>query len=113
MSRDEATLLDIAQAARLILAFKLNMDKAAFLSDIKTQSAILHQLLIMGEAVKRLSQDFRVHHTEIPWGLIAGMRDKLIHAYDIVDLGEVWKTVDKDVADLLSSLESLLPKQDG
>jgi uncharacterized protein with HEPN domain len=47
MSRDEATLLDIAQAARLILEFKQNMDKAAFLSDIKTQSAILHQLLVM------------------------------------------------------------------
>jgi uncharacterized protein with HEPN domain len=39
------------------------------------------------------------------------MRDKLIHAYDIVDLDEVWKTVDKDVSDLLSLLEPLLPKQ--
>jgi len=113
MSRDEATLLDIAQAARLILAFKENMDKAAFLSDVKTQSAILHQLLVMGEAVKRLSQDLRAFHTQIPWGLIAGMRDKLIHAYDIVDMAEVWKTVDKDVSNLLSLLEPLLPKQDG
>ena len=48
MSRDETTLLDIAQAARLILAFKQGMDKEAFLRDLKTQSAILHQLLIMG-----------------------------------------------------------------
>ena len=44
MSRDETTLLDIAQAARLILAFKQGMDKDAFLRDLKTQSAILHQL---------------------------------------------------------------------
>ena len=43
MPRDEATLLDIATAARLILQFKDGMDKAAFLDDIKTQSSVLHQ----------------------------------------------------------------------
>jgi uncharacterized protein with HEPN domain len=62
--------------------------------------------------VKRLSQDLRARHTEIPWGPIAGMRDKLIHAYDIVDMDEVWKTVDKDVSALLSLLGPLLPNQD-
>ena len=50
-------------------------------------------------------------HPEIPWTLIAGMRDKLIHGYDIVDLDEVWKTANADVPDLLSLLELLLPKQ--
>jgi len=86
------------------------MDKAAFLQDIKTQSAVLHQLMVMGEAVKRLSQDFRSHHPEIPWALVAGMRDKLIHGYDIVDLHEVWRTADVvDVPGLLSLLEPLLP----
>jgi len=110
MHRDEAVLLDIARAARLVLEFKQGLDKAAFLQDIKTQSSVLHQLMVMGEAVKRLSEDFRICHPEIPWGLIAGMRDKLIHGYDIVDLDEVWKTADREVPDLLSSLESLLPK---
>ena len=50
-------------------------------------------------------------HPEIPWTLIAGMRDKLIHGYDIVDLDEVWKTANADVPDLLSLLEPLLPKE--
>ena len=61
MSRDETILLDIAQAARLVLEFKQVMGKAIFLKDIKTQSAVLHQFMIIGEAVKRLSQDFRNH----------------------------------------------------
>lgn len=105
MSRDDASLLDIARAARLILAFKEGMDKAAFLQDFKTQSAILHQLLVMGEAVKRLSQDFRDDHADIPWTPIARMRDKLIHAYDIVDFDEVWKTVYTDVPSFSPSLD--------
>ena len=43
MSRDEIILLDIVRAARLVLEFKRGMNKAAFLKDIKTQSAVLHQ----------------------------------------------------------------------
>ena len=110
MHRDEATLLDIAMAARLVLEFKEGMDKAAFLDDVKTQSSVLHQLMVMGEAVKRLSDGFRTRHPEIPWSLMAGMRDKLVHGYDIVDMEEVWKTANRDVPDLLHWLEPLLPK---
>jgi uncharacterized protein with HEPN domain len=110
MSRNAAVLLDIARAGRLVLEFKRGTDKATFLQDLKTQSAVLHQLMIMGEAVKRLSSDFRAEHSEIPWSLVAGMRDKLIHGYDIVDLDEVWKTAEADVPELLHSIEPLLPK---
>lgn len=49
MSRDDATLLDILKAARLVTEFKGKIAKKAFLRDIKTQSAILHRLLMIGE----------------------------------------------------------------
>jgi uncharacterized protein with HEPN domain len=112
MPRDEAILLDIARAAHLVLEFQQGLDKSAFLNDIKTQSAILHQLMVLGEAVKRLSPEFRSRHPEIPWLLIAGMRDRLIHGYDIVDLNRVWKTAIADIPDLLAQITPLLPKQE-
>jgi uncharacterized protein with HEPN domain len=84
--------------------------KRAFLDDYKTQSAVLYQLIVMGEAVKRLSSEFRAQQVEIPWSLIAGMRDHLIHGYDIVDWDEVWKTATSDVPDLLTKIEPLLPR---
>jgi uncharacterized protein with HEPN domain len=59
MQRDVTVLLDIVQAAHLVLAFKEGMTKIAFDRDRKTQSAILHQLIVIGEAVKRLSPAFR------------------------------------------------------
>lgn len=57
MLKDEVTLLDIIRAGRLALEFKQDMNKTAFLEDLKTQSAVLHQLMVMGEATKRLSED--------------------------------------------------------
>ncbi|GAB4138743.1 MAG: hypothetical protein Fur0046_13430 [Cyanobacteria bacterium J069] len=88
-NRDRAALLDIASAARKVLQYKAGIDKAEFFRDDKTQSAIVFQLLIMGEAVKRLSTELRSQHPDIPWSLIAGMRDNLIHRYDDIDLDEV------------------------
>jgi uncharacterized protein with HEPN domain len=87
------------------------MDKVDFLSDDKTQSAIVFQLLIIGEAVKRLSSDLRSQHPDIPWSLIAKMRDNLIHRYDDIDLDEVWKTSQEDIPVLLTALESLLSNE--
>jgi len=111
MQRDEVTLLDIAKAARLMLVFVQGMTKGAFLDDLKTQSSVLYQLIVMGEAVKRLSHEFRAQHADIPWSLIAGMRDHLIHGYDIVDWDEVWKTATSDVPGLLAQIEPLLPTE--
>jgi uncharacterized protein with HEPN domain len=110
MPRDEASLLDIAHAAELVLLFKEDVNAETFLDDQKTQSAMLHQLLIMGEAVKRLSIPFRENHPEIDWKAVAGMRDVLIHAYDTVDLDLVWEIAETHVPHLLEQLEPLLPK---
>lgn len=86
MWRDDATLLDILRAARLALEFRGGLDKAVFLTDVKTQAAVLHELLVLGEAAKRLSAGFREEHPDVPWKAIAGMRDRLLHGYDDVDL---------------------------
>ena len=111
MNRDNAALIDIVKAGRMVLIFKQDRDKESFFNDPKTQSAILHQLMIIGEAVKRLSSEFRAQNSDIPWSLIAGMRDNLIHAYDAVDLDEVWKTVTADIPDLLAKIEPIAPRE--
>jgi uncharacterized protein with HEPN domain len=108
MQRDEAVVQDIINAARLVIEFVKGFEKDTFIEDWKTRSAVLYQLTVMGEAVKRLSKEFRARYPEIPWTLIAGMRDNLIHGYDLIDWGEVWKTSSADVPDLLEKLKSYM-----
>lgn len=109
--RDEDTLLDIIIAARRIIQFQQGQSKAEFMRDAKTQSAVQHQLMIMGEAVKRLSDEFRTQHSELPWSPVAGMRDRLIHAYEKVSLDIVWDTVVVAIPSFLSQLESISPSE--
>lgn len=110
MKRDNASLIDVAQAAQLALAFAVDLpDVEPLEADFRTQSAILHQMLIMGEVVKRLSPEFRATHANIPWRRIAGMRDVLIHSYDDVDLGLVWLVLERDLPHVLSTITPLLP----
>ena len=108
MERDKASLFDIVGAARTILHLVDGFDRATFLSDRRTHLAVLHQFIVLGEAVKRLSLEFRAQHADVPWREIAGMRDKLVHDYDDVNLNRVWGAVQRDVPALLAEVERLL-----
>jgi len=108
MSRDDVALVDILGAAKAAVAYLGNADRSALEKDGKTQSAVIHQLLIVGEAVKRLSLGFRSDYPGVPWKSMAGMRDRLIHEYDEVDLNEVWKTVRFSLPPLITALEGII-----
>ncbi len=112
MSRDMAYLLDILLMAKDARDFMVGMDKNAFFSDRKCQSAVIRCLEVIGEAVKRLSDDVQKTHPDIPWSKMAKMRDILIHAYDRVDLNSVWDTVQNDIPVLISVLEPLVPPEE-
>ena len=112
MNRDPETLLDIAKVARLALEFAEGTDRTGLANNLMVQSAILHQFLVMGEAVKRLSETFRNEHPSIPWSKIAGMRDNLIHDYQDVDLDLVWDAIERDIPALLLYIQPLLPKEE-
>jgi uncharacterized protein with HEPN domain len=111
MQRDDAFLLDIVNAAETARKFCSNLTKKEFLESSLLQSAVLHQIIIIGEAVKRLSAEFRQNHPKIPWKFIADMRDRITHGYFDVDLDQVWNTVEKDLPELIMYLKPLVSKK--
>lgn len=107
MSRDREALIDIVEAVKLILRYVEAVDFDDLVANIEKQDAILRRITIIGEATKRLSKDFRDQHPTIPWKEIAGMRDVITHAYDEVDLDEVWTVVNENLPQLLAYVEPL------
>jgi len=73
------------------------MDFTQFRGDQRTVYAVTHALEIVGEAAKRIPEPVRVGYPTVPWRLMAGMRDRLIHSYNTVDLDVLWKTIVEDL----------------
>lgn len=100
-------LSEMIDAVEAIKDFTHGMDKEDFLSDAKTKSAVVRQFEILGEAAKAIPENIKALVTDLPWSRIAGMRDRLIHAYFIVDYKLVWDTVENELPLLKEKLEKL------
>jgi len=111
MQRDTSLLLDMFRAASQIADFKSEMDFEQFRTDAKTQSALIHQFLLIGEVAKLISDNFKKSNPSIPWSAMARMRDKLIHHYRGVDLREIWNAAEVEIPKLLAFLEKHLPER--
>jgi uncharacterized protein with HEPN domain len=109
MSRDPAYLLDILNSARLVQQFVQGIDREDLAQDMMKQYAVVHGIMIIGEAARRVSQEFRDKHPELPWQNMIGMRSRIIHNYDEVDLDIVWHVVESEIPKLISLVEPLVP----
>lgn len=70
--------------------------------------AMIKSIEIIGEAASKITEDFKSAHGNIPWNDIVNMRHRLIHAYFDVNLDIVWKTVENDLPDLISTLKKII-----
>lgn len=86
--------------------------RARFAIDPMIQDAVLRNLTVIGEAAKRIDDDYRAGHPQIPWRALAGLRDVLIHQYEGVDLERVWVIVESELPDLRRAISELLPPLD-
>lgn len=75
-----------------------------FVSNELLQDAVIRNFEIIGEATKKISDDFKRIHAEIPWRKMAGMRDILIHDYLGIDIYAVWETIERDLPSLKTQL---------
>ena len=105
---DRLYLSHILDASVRIEEYVADRELVDFLDDHLRQDAVIRQLGIVGEAVKRLSQDLRNSQPNVPWRDIAGMRDRLVHDYMGVNLEAVWKTAREDVPMLREVARELL-----
>lgn len=111
MNRDQTYLIDIATTCQTVIELIQGMSQSSFVADKRTHLAVLYEITVTGEIVKRLSPEFRQSHPEIQWKQIAGMRDKLVHDYNKVDLDLTWEVTQSSIPELLEFVLPFLPQE--
>jgi uncharacterized protein with HEPN domain len=107
VKHDHVYLHHVREAIDRILRYTRG-GRDAFIGDTMLQDAVVRNIEVMGEAIKQLSPAYRNAHPEVAWKSIAGMRDRLIHGYDQVDLALVWDVVERHIPDLQAKVEVLV-----
>lgn len=107
--RSEVLLRHMLDHAREALAMVEGKSRANLDSERQLNLALVRLLEIVGEAAGRVSRDEQATHPQIPWAEIVGLRNRLIHGYDSVDLDIVWQILKHDVPSLAEALERILP----
>lgn len=105
---DRHYLYDIQDAIVQIQKYVEGQSFEQFLSDRKTQDAVVRNLEIIGEAAKHISQPLKQRHPEIPWKSMAGVRDRLVHDYFGINYEIVWKIIKEELPTLIADLRNAL-----
>lgn len=97
MKNNTVYLKHILDSINRVEKYISGIKETAFKENALIQAGVCREIEIIGEATKRLSDDFKAKNSAIPWKAMAGMRDKLIHDYFGVDYDAVWDTLIKDI----------------
>lgn len=89
------------------------LSKADFLEDELLLRGFVRSIEIMGEAAKKVPEEFRAKYPQVPWRVMAGMRDRLIHGYFTVDYDIVWDVAANRAAGLKDEIDSILVREGG
>lgn len=112
MNRAADYLAHVREAASQACQHVSGMTESEFLSDAKTQQAVVFNLIVLGEAATKLAAaapDWVRQHPQIPWVAMRGMRNRLAHGYFEINWPLVWTTVQRELLALLSQLDAVQP----
>lgn len=98
-------MLDYARTARRMAAERSRQDLE---TDEMLRLALTRAIEVIGEAAARVSSASRQVHPSIPWTQIVGIRNRLIHGYDTIDLNILWDIVSLDLPSLIEQLKTIL-----
>lgn len=111
MNRDREIVLDIIRSCNLIKEFCNSLDFIAFNQDVKTQSSVLYQIVIIREAINRLSPEFAKSNPQILIKAIRGMRNRVVHEYKEVDLKILGEVTQINIPQLLTQFIAIFAKE--
>lgn len=101
----------IFEAIQILEAYTEGVSSETFSQSIQLQDAVIRRLEIIGEAAKKIPDDFRAEYAIIPWRKMAALRDVLAHDYITLRLETIWQTVINDVLPLKEAVQKIIQQE--
>ena len=101
-------LEDISERIEKINSFVNGMAFEDFKQDDKTVSACIREIEVIGEATKQIPKEITNQFNELPWSLMAKMRDKLIHWYFDIDEEIVWNVATQKLPQIKEQIDKII-----
>lgn len=108
--KDLALLWDMRNAAQEIIEFVGELDYQRFESSKIVRYAVERQILVIGEAAKRVSAKLKKENPHIPWDAIVGQRNLLAHEYGEILVERIWRVATERIPQLIRQLDALIPE---
>ena len=102
---------DIVSSIEKIEEYNQNLDFHAFKENNLVIDAVVRNLEVIGEAAKNVPEEIKKKYSFIPWLQITGLRNKIIHAYFVVDLKIIWQIIQKDLPELKESIRKIIEEK--
>lgn len=109
--RDAAYLWDMLDAARTVRQIVAGVDRDDYLQNRTLQLAVERGLELVGEAARRVSEEFKANHADIPWRSIVAQRNVIAHEYGAINHMRLWALVVNGIPELVAKLDALLPPE--
>ena len=98
----------ILDAIGKIQRYTAGMDESQFVNNDMAVDAVIRNFQVIGEAARQVPSDAQARHPTVPWAQMMGMRNVIVHGYDVIRLDIVWRTVQHDLSPLIVPLQALL-----
>ena len=106
VDRNAKTVKKILTNINKILDYCDGVSEKEFMGDMKLVDACALNLIQIGELAKAIDSDFEETHSEIAWHQIRGLRNKIVHDYEGLNLIRIWAVVSEDLPDLKQRLKN-------
>lgn len=106
--RDEIIIKKLLAYTEKIINYCAGYDYDSFVTDSKLVEACVFNLSQMGELCKNVDSNYAQRHTQIPWSEMYGLRNRIVHDYDGVNMLLVWEIISGDLPELREALSELV-----
>jgi uncharacterized protein with HEPN domain len=106
--RDKGILIQIVKRCDRVIDKVTNINQKDFESDKDIEEVVCFNLFQIGELANGLTDEVTNEYNKIPWKQIKGMRNRIVHRYDTIDIEIIWNTANESIPKLKKYCEDIL-----